>query len=140
MSYNNVTTVMYGVTLNQTQMKALMDVLHKDDELGLVPLIDLVKIPMGYRDYTWTLYDAEIKSQGSDGRCDSLCYDENFAEHVFGINCGHDKVFENGAKMIEVIRNVPEIARLNFNQYCLPGLTKAMIEIEPEIILVNQIV
>ena len=145
MGYSNVTTLMYGVILDQVQAKALIGALGKGlytlDDLGLVPEGDLERVPMGYKDYNWTVYDAGIKSQDSDSRCDGLAYDETLVEHVFGINCGHGDIFKKlGVKQVDVIRNVPERAVRNFNQYCLPVLVKAGIEIGPDIVLVNQVV
>jgi hypothetical protein len=142
MGYSNVTTLMFGVTLNPDQAKALVAALRKDNlhELGLVPADGLELVPMGYKDHKWTLYDAEILSQGSDGRCDGTAYDKAFAEHVFGINCGHGEVFKKqGVKMVDVIREVPKKATENFYRYCFPVLVEAGIEIEPDMILVNQV-
>jgi hypothetical protein len=145
MGYSSETILMYGVTLNQDQMKVLMAALRKqgDDlaELGLVPAADVELVPMGYKDYTFKVYDAEIRSQDSDSRCDSCHYDgENIFEHVFGINCGHGEVFKKqGVKMVDVIRDIPIKAIGNFNHYCLPVLIEAGIEINPDMILVNQV-
>jgi hypothetical protein len=141
MGYSNVTILMYGVTLNPEQAKALVAAFGVEaeealDDLGMVPKTDLEKIPK----CDMFVYDAEIKSQGSDSRVDSNSYDPDYAEHVFGINCGDTYDFQRkGIKMVDLIRKIPERAKRNFNQYCLPVLVEAGIEIDPDMIIVNQV-
>lgn len=159
MGYASTIILIWGIKLSESQAEKVNELFtqHDDGEgrCKLVPdkfLLQRDYTPhrddlkaantpisrgMGHDKGNDFIFRAELVSDGTDSRCDSLTYDEGY-EHVVGILIG-SKGYAYTDNLTLLMKSGAEKAKRNYEQFLKPELEKLGITDVPDFQFVTQV-